>query len=191
MMGTRSGDLDPGVLLYLMNGKGYTAQQIEDLVNDQAGLLGVFGNQPGYADSPVRARAGSARRTGGRHVLLPCAQMRGGDGRDAWRSRHAGLHRRNRGESGVGACSGLRRSRPPRRNSRRRKKRRQFGPRFTPGKRLHSAHHTHQRRSGHRAPRLQADCAIAFGVRRHAAALSLPDWQRASSQAQFQPAMNR
>ncbi|MBZ5498049.1 MAG: acetate/propionate family kinase [Acidobacteriia bacterium] len=46
MMGTRSGDLDPGVLLYLMNEKGYTRGQIEDLVDKQAGLLGVSGISP-------------------------------------------------------------------------------------------------------------------------------------------------
>ena len=43
MMGTRSGDLDPGVLLYLMAEKGYDAGEIELLVNRQAGLLGVSG----------------------------------------------------------------------------------------------------------------------------------------------------
>ena len=41
MMGTRSGDLDPGILLYLMEEKAYGASQIEHLVNHQAGLLGV------------------------------------------------------------------------------------------------------------------------------------------------------
>ncbi len=46
MMGTRSGDLDPGVLLYLMNEKGYASEQIERLVNDKAGLLGVSGTSP-------------------------------------------------------------------------------------------------------------------------------------------------
>ena len=43
MMGTRSGDLDPGVLLYLMNEKHYDARQLEYLVNHEAGLLGVSG----------------------------------------------------------------------------------------------------------------------------------------------------
>jgi acetate kinase len=43
MMGTRSGDLDPGLLLYLMNEKHYDARQIERLVNHQAGLLEVSG----------------------------------------------------------------------------------------------------------------------------------------------------
>jgi acetate kinase len=46
MMGTRSGDLDPGVLIHLMHGKGYDAGQLEDLVNHQAGLLGVSGFSP-------------------------------------------------------------------------------------------------------------------------------------------------
>ena len=42
MMGTRSGDLDPGVLLYLMN-KGYSADRLEEVVNHQSGLKGVSG----------------------------------------------------------------------------------------------------------------------------------------------------
>jgi acetate kinase len=42
MMGTRSGDLDPGVLIHLLKG-GYTAEQLETLVDRQAGLLGVSG----------------------------------------------------------------------------------------------------------------------------------------------------
>lgn len=41
MMGTRSGDLDPGVLTYLMREKGYGPAQIDGLVNHQSGLLGV------------------------------------------------------------------------------------------------------------------------------------------------------
>jgi acetate kinase len=40
MMGTRSGDLDPGVLLYLLR-KGWTAEQLETLLDRQSGLLGV------------------------------------------------------------------------------------------------------------------------------------------------------
>ncbi|WP_414041875.1 acetate/propionate family kinase [Acidithiobacillus sp. M4-SHS-6] len=41
VMGTRSGDLDPGILLYLMAEKGYTAVQLERLLNHLSGLLGV------------------------------------------------------------------------------------------------------------------------------------------------------
>jgi acetate kinase len=43
MMGTRSGDLDPGVLIYLMRAKGYDADRLDRLVNKEAGLLGVSG----------------------------------------------------------------------------------------------------------------------------------------------------
>ena len=43
MMGTRSGDLDPGILLYLLREKGYGAEGLERLINHQAGLLGVSG----------------------------------------------------------------------------------------------------------------------------------------------------
>jgi len=41
MMGTRTGDLDPGALLYLMREKGYDAPKLENLVDKQSGLLGV------------------------------------------------------------------------------------------------------------------------------------------------------
>ncbi len=43
MMGTRCGRIDPGVLLYLLQEKKYTAKQIEDLLYNQSGLLGVSG----------------------------------------------------------------------------------------------------------------------------------------------------
>jgi acetate kinase len=41
MMGTRTGDLDPGVLLYLLREKRYDAAGLERLVDFEAGLLGV------------------------------------------------------------------------------------------------------------------------------------------------------
>jgi acetate kinase len=42
-MGTRSGQIDPGVLLYLMQEKGMGARQIEDLLYKRSGLLGLSG----------------------------------------------------------------------------------------------------------------------------------------------------
>lgn len=42
-MGTRSGALDPGVLLYLMREKGMGLEEIEDLLYRRSGLLGVSG----------------------------------------------------------------------------------------------------------------------------------------------------
>jgi acetate kinase len=43
MMGTRTGALDPGVLLYLMQERGLDAKAIEDLLYRRSGLLGVSG----------------------------------------------------------------------------------------------------------------------------------------------------
>jgi acetate kinase len=43
MMGTRCGDLDPGILLYLMNEKGYDSRQLEKLLDQHSGLVGVSG----------------------------------------------------------------------------------------------------------------------------------------------------
>ena len=42
-MGTRCGQLDPGVLLYLMDQRGMSASQISDLLYKQSGLLGLSG----------------------------------------------------------------------------------------------------------------------------------------------------
>lgn len=43
MMSTRCGDLDPGVLVYLMDHRGYGPREIERLVNQESGLKGVSG----------------------------------------------------------------------------------------------------------------------------------------------------
>jgi acetate kinase len=42
-MGTRSGALDPGVILYLMDERGMDARAVEKLLYQQSGLLGVSG----------------------------------------------------------------------------------------------------------------------------------------------------
>jgi acetate kinase len=41
VMATRSGDVDPGVLLYLMNRHGMTSGALNDLLNKESGLLGL------------------------------------------------------------------------------------------------------------------------------------------------------
>src|SRR5215475_1629142 len=42
MMGTRSGAVDPGILIYLMR-QGRDAQQIDQMLNQKSGLLGISG----------------------------------------------------------------------------------------------------------------------------------------------------
>ncbi len=41
MMSTRSGDLDPGVILYLLRQKNLSPSEVTDIVNKQAGLLAI------------------------------------------------------------------------------------------------------------------------------------------------------
>lgn len=43
MMGTRAGDLDPGLLLYLARQEGLGVADLEDMLNQRSGLLGVSG----------------------------------------------------------------------------------------------------------------------------------------------------
>ena len=43
MMGTRCGDIDPGVLIYLMREKKYDCDALDALINHQSGMLGVSG----------------------------------------------------------------------------------------------------------------------------------------------------
>ncbi|HMN38790.1 MAG TPA: acetate/propionate family kinase [Hyphomicrobium sp.] len=43
MMGTRSGALDPGVILHLLQQKGMTVREVSDVLYQKSGLLGVSG----------------------------------------------------------------------------------------------------------------------------------------------------
>lgn len=57
LMGTRSGDLDPGLLVYLMREKQLDANGLDDLVNRRSGLLGISGI--GSDMRTLRAAAGT------------------------------------------------------------------------------------------------------------------------------------
>jgi acetate kinase len=43
MMGTRPGDLDPGLVFYLLEEKGMRLPTVKDMLNQHAGLVGVSG----------------------------------------------------------------------------------------------------------------------------------------------------
>ncbi len=43
MMGTRSGSIDPAILIYLMRHRGYSADVLDKILNTESGLLGVSG----------------------------------------------------------------------------------------------------------------------------------------------------
>lgn len=54
VMGTRSGDLDPGLMIYLMRNEKMTADRLDDLVNRRSGLLGVSGSSSDMRDLLAR-----------------------------------------------------------------------------------------------------------------------------------------
>ena len=43
MMGTRSGSIDPGIVTHLLRRFGYTADQLDEILNKKSGLLGISG----------------------------------------------------------------------------------------------------------------------------------------------------
>ena len=57
VMGTRTGDIDPGVLLYLLRERGLDAAALEAVIDRQSGLLGLSGRS---ADLRVLHAAGDA-----------------------------------------------------------------------------------------------------------------------------------
>lgn len=60
VMGTRSGDLDPGILFYLSR-KGYSPDDLDTLLNKKSGLLGVSGSSNDVRDLELKADAGDER----------------------------------------------------------------------------------------------------------------------------------
>ena len=55
-MGTRSGDLDPGVLLYLLRNQQLGADDLEDILNHQSGLFGLSSGESDVKALELRAR---------------------------------------------------------------------------------------------------------------------------------------
>lgn len=60
-MGTRSGSIDPTVVTYIMKTKGYTPEQMEDILNKKSGLLGVSGISNDCRNIHTAADEGNAR----------------------------------------------------------------------------------------------------------------------------------
>jgi acetate kinase len=73
MMGTRPGDLDPGVLLYLLVARGMTPAAVNDLANRDAGLLGVSGISEDMRDLLEREAADAQAAEA---ITLFCYQAR-------------------------------------------------------------------------------------------------------------------
>jgi acetate kinase len=50
VMSTRTGDLDPGIIVYLLKTRGYKPDELNELLNRRSGLLGISGISPNMAD---------------------------------------------------------------------------------------------------------------------------------------------
>ena len=61
MMGTRSGSIDPGVLTFLLRQDHLTAEQLDDVLNKQSGLLGISGLSNDMRRIVSAMNAGNAR----------------------------------------------------------------------------------------------------------------------------------
>jgi acetate kinase len=61
VMGTRSGDVDPGVPLYLLHTVGMSADNLDNLLNHKSGLLGISGRSSDLRDLEKAASEGDAR----------------------------------------------------------------------------------------------------------------------------------
>ncbi len=73
VMASRTGDLDPGLLVYMIRNEGMNADQLEDLVNRRSGLRGVSDGSPDMRD--LLARQGDDPRCA-EAVALFCYQAR-------------------------------------------------------------------------------------------------------------------
>jgi acetate kinase len=61
MMGTRSGSLDPGILIYLIRHRGYTAEQLDRILNRESGLKGISGISGDMREILAATERGNAR----------------------------------------------------------------------------------------------------------------------------------
>ncbi len=71
VMGTRCGDLDPGLLLYLLRREGWTDEQAEHYLNERCGLLGLSGES-----ADVRVLEASASPAAREALELFCYRAR-------------------------------------------------------------------------------------------------------------------
>ena len=105
VMGTRSGDIDPSILLFLSR-EGYTEEDLDQLLNRESGLLGLTGHNDMRSIEESADGAGTmaldiasyrlAKYIGGYHVAVGGAQalvFTAGIGENSWRFRERVVNR--------------------------------------------------------------------------------------------------
>ena len=68
MMGTRSGDIDPSIIPFIMKKLGKSAEEIVDMLNKKSGLLGVSGISSDSRDVEKEASNGNERCILANHI---------------------------------------------------------------------------------------------------------------------------
>jgi acetate kinase len=61
MMGTRSGSIDPGILLYMLRTRRAGWRELESALDHESGLVGVYGRAAGMREIEKAAVAGNER----------------------------------------------------------------------------------------------------------------------------------
>lgn len=60
-MGTRSGDIDPAIIPFIMNKENMDFEDVNDLLNKKSGVLGISGVSSDFRDLEVAAQEGNER----------------------------------------------------------------------------------------------------------------------------------
>ncbi|HBW12458.1 MAG TPA: acetate kinase [Proteiniclasticum sp.] len=61
LMGTRCGDIDPAIIPYLMDVKGYSYEEVNNIMNKKSGVLGLSGVSSDFRDIEDAAAEGNER----------------------------------------------------------------------------------------------------------------------------------
>jgi acetate kinase len=61
VMGTRVGDMDPAVVLYIMNGQNLSTQEMNTLLNNKSGMKGISGISNDMRQIEAKAAEGNQR----------------------------------------------------------------------------------------------------------------------------------
>lgn len=60
-MGTRSGDIDPAIIKFLMDNEGLTISEVDSILNKKSGVLGISGVSSDFRDIEEAAEKGNER----------------------------------------------------------------------------------------------------------------------------------
>ena len=96
VMGTRSGDLDPATLQYIMKRDGIDIEEMTNILNKKSGLLGISGISSDMRDLTAAMEEGNERATLAikmmtyrlKKYIAGYAAAMGGRGRDRLHRRH-------------------------------------------------------------------------------------------------------